>query len=51
LLSLVLIQQNALIQHNRIQREQLASLQAFDRHLPTPCQDVFEHTVERLNSQ
>ena len=42
LLSVLLIQQDDLIQQNRAQCEQLASLQTFDRHLPTPCKDVFE---------
>jgi len=51
LLSLVLIQQDDLIQQNRTQCEQLASLQAFDWHLPTPFKDVFAHAVERLNRQ
>jgi hypothetical protein len=40
LLSLVLIQQDDLTQQNRTQGEQLAALQPFDRHLPTPCKDV-----------
>jgi len=40
-----------LIQKNRTQCEQLASLQAFDWHLSTPLKDVFEQAVERLDSQ
>jgi hypothetical protein len=43
--------QDDLIQQNRAQCEQLASLQTFDRHLPTPFKDVFEQAVERLNSE
>jgi hypothetical protein len=41
LLSLVLIQQNDLIQQNRTQCEQLASPQPLDRHLPTPFKDIW----------
>jgi hypothetical protein len=46
----VLIQQDDLIQQNCAQCEQLASLEPFDWHLPTPVKDVFEQAVERLNS-
>ena len=51
LLPLVLIQQDDLIQQNCTQCKQLTSLQTFDRHLTTPFKDIFEHAVERLNSQ
>jgi len=51
LLSLVLIQQDDLIQQNRTQCQQLAPLQAFDRHLTAPFKDVFEQAVVRLNSE
>jgi hypothetical protein len=50
-LALVLIQQNDVVQQNRTQCEQLTSPQAFDRHLPTPCKDVFEDAVERLDGE
>jgi hypothetical protein len=49
LLPLVLIQQDDLVQQNCTQCAQLASPQAFDRHLPAPFKDVFEDAVERLD--
>jgi hypothetical protein len=47
-LSLVLIQQDDWIQQNRTQCQQLAPLQALDRHLTTPFKVVFEQAVERF---
>ena len=51
LLSLVVIQQDDLIQQNRAQCEQLAALQTFDRQLPRHSKMFLNEAVERLNGE
>lgn len=45
-----LVKQDQLIKQNSAQNNQLGALQAFDRDLPTPFEDIFEQTIEGFNS-